>query len=369
MEVADRIVAELGIEHFFNIQLVGDHVIEINPRISTIVYQEDLNLPYLGVKRALGEISDEELVALRSRIRPGRTALRYFDQVEWDERARSGTRRRRRGPARRGGAVGRCHVKRPLRVVHCPVNTAGVPWTNVQALRRRGVDATLVVFNRYALHPEADWSLERRGGLLAPPARAVAGARGAAPAHRRLPLHFGLTLVPQSLQFPLLRAVRQAVGDALPRLGHPRQDARGARVRQEGRRRDRRQLRRDPLGAGGARDPARHRPRRDPPGAAVRPHAAARRPRAVVTPPQGHRPRDRAPARASTSTSGSSRGSTTTRRSRATATPTSSSTSSTPAGTGSSRSSAWRSASRSSRSSTTRRSGAPRRPTACACRS
>jgi carbamoyl-phosphate synthase large subunit len=85
MELAGRIVAELAIEHFFNIQLVGDHVIEINPRISTIVYQEDLNLPYLGVKRALGEISDHELRALRTRVRPGRTALRYFDQLEWDE--------------------------------------------------------------------------------------------------------------------------------------------------------------------------------------------------------------------------------------------------------------------------------------------
>jgi carbamoyl-phosphate synthase large subunit len=84
MELAGKIVAELGIEHFFNIQLVGEHVIEINPRISTVVYQEDLNLPYLGVKRALGEISDDELRALSSRIRPGRTALRYFDQLEWD---------------------------------------------------------------------------------------------------------------------------------------------------------------------------------------------------------------------------------------------------------------------------------------------
>ena len=84
MEIADRIVAELGIEWFFNIQLVGEHVIEINPRISTVVGQEDLNLRYLGVKRALGEISDEELTALQSRVRPGRKALRYFDQVEWD---------------------------------------------------------------------------------------------------------------------------------------------------------------------------------------------------------------------------------------------------------------------------------------------
>jgi carbamoyl-phosphate synthase large subunit len=84
MATAERIVAALEIEHFFNIQLVGEHVIEVNPRISTVVYQEDLNLPYLGVKRALGEVSDEELAALRSRVRPGRTALRYFDQVEWD---------------------------------------------------------------------------------------------------------------------------------------------------------------------------------------------------------------------------------------------------------------------------------------------
>jgi carbamoyl-phosphate synthase large subunit len=84
MDLADRIVGELGIEWFFNIQLVGEHVIEINPRISTIVYQDDLNLPYLGVKRALGEISDDELESLRTRIRPGRSALRYFDQLEWD---------------------------------------------------------------------------------------------------------------------------------------------------------------------------------------------------------------------------------------------------------------------------------------------
>ncbi len=85
MEIAGKIVAELRLDHFFNIQLVGEHVIEINPRISTIVYQEDLNLPYLGVKHALGEISEKELGALAARVRPTRRALRYFDQVEWDE--------------------------------------------------------------------------------------------------------------------------------------------------------------------------------------------------------------------------------------------------------------------------------------------
>jgi carbamoyl-phosphate synthase large subunit len=84
MEIAAKIGAELELDHFFNIQLVGDAVIEINPRISTIVYQEDLNLPYLGVKHALGELSDDELAAYAGRARPTRKALRYFDQVEWD---------------------------------------------------------------------------------------------------------------------------------------------------------------------------------------------------------------------------------------------------------------------------------------------
>ena len=84
-EVAEKVVAGLGLDHFFSVNVVGDVVIEINPRISTWVYQEDLNMPWLGVKHAIGEISDEELAALRSRVRPSRRALRYFDQVEWDE--------------------------------------------------------------------------------------------------------------------------------------------------------------------------------------------------------------------------------------------------------------------------------------------
>jgi hypothetical protein len=83
--IAERIVAELQLDHFFNIQLVGDRVIEVNPRISTIVYQEDLNLPWLGVRHALGELSPEDLGVLRARVRPGRRALRYFDQVEYDQ--------------------------------------------------------------------------------------------------------------------------------------------------------------------------------------------------------------------------------------------------------------------------------------------
>jgi len=96
-----------------------------------------------------------------------------------------------------------------LRITHCPVNVAGIPWENVQALRRKGVDARLVVFERGRLHPEADWSLDRRGGFLR---RQLTQWRALA---RLLPqtdvfhFYFGLTLVPKSLQFPILRALRK----------------------------------------------------------------------------------------------------------------------------------------------------------------
>ena len=97
-----------------------------------------------------------------------------------------------------------------LTVVHAPVNTAGVPWQNVQALRRKGVDAKLVVFERYKLHPEADVDLGLEGrGLLARQLRQWRAFAGLLPSTDIFHFYFGVTLVPKSLQFPLLRAARK----------------------------------------------------------------------------------------------------------------------------------------------------------------
>src|SRR5205085_11373489 len=106
----------------------------------------------------------------------------------------------------RPGRVGRVT---PLRVTHCPVNTAGIPWTNVEALRRKDVDARLVVFERYKLHPEADWSLDRPRNLVAPQAVQARAFARLAPRTDVFHFYFGLTLLPKSVQFPLLRALRK----------------------------------------------------------------------------------------------------------------------------------------------------------------
>jgi glycosyltransferase involved in cell wall biosynthesis len=97
----------------------------------------------------------------------------------------------------------------PLRVTHCPVNIAGIPWENVQALRRKGVEARLVVFERGTLHHEADWSLDRRGPLPMRLAQQLAAFARLAPQTDVFHFYFGLTLIPKSVQFPLLRGLRK----------------------------------------------------------------------------------------------------------------------------------------------------------------
>jgi glycosyltransferase involved in cell wall biosynthesis len=101
------------------------------------------------------------------------------------------------------------NVRPQLRVTHCPVNVAGIPWENVQALRRKGVDARLVVFERGQLHPEADWSLDRRGSFLRRQATQWRALARLLPRTDVFHFYFGLTLVPKSVQFPILRALRK----------------------------------------------------------------------------------------------------------------------------------------------------------------
>ena len=85
---AKRILQAIPLTYFANIQFKGDMLLEINPRVSTFVYQDDLILPYLGIKYALHEVDRAELNALHGRIDYTRRTIRYYDQVFWNEEAR-----------------------------------------------------------------------------------------------------------------------------------------------------------------------------------------------------------------------------------------------------------------------------------------
>jgi glycosyltransferase involved in cell wall biosynthesis len=86
---------------------------------------------------------------------------------------------------------------------------AGIPWTNVEALRRKGVDARLVVVERQMLHPEADWSLDRPSGFWGRQAVQWPAFLRLLPRTDVFHFYFGWTLVPRKVQWPLLKATRR----------------------------------------------------------------------------------------------------------------------------------------------------------------
>lgn len=64
-----------------SIQFIGGKIIEINPRTSTFIYQDDLNEPWLAIQLALGRITPDEVRAHQAKVRMGRRMVRYMDQI------------------------------------------------------------------------------------------------------------------------------------------------------------------------------------------------------------------------------------------------------------------------------------------------
>ena len=174
-----------------------------------------------------------------------------------------------------------------------PVNIAGIPWENVQALRRKGSTLGSSCSSAGRLHHEADWSLDRHGPLPQKLAQQFAAFAKLAPQTDIFHFYFGLTLIPKSIQFPLLRALRKKsifhyLGSDI-RGKTPAELAYGKRADAEivG------SYDAHALGARGARDPARPRPAPVHARATVRQPAPACRARAVEPREEGNCAGDR----------------------------------------------------------------------------
>jgi glycosyltransferase involved in cell wall biosynthesis len=97
------------------------------------------------------------------------------------------------------------------RVLHLPVNLAGTGWAHVNALRRKGVDARLLVFWPQKWRPneyDINLDLPRHGFLRQQVVQWRALARYL-PQFDLFHFYFGKTLVPKSLNMPILRATRK----------------------------------------------------------------------------------------------------------------------------------------------------------------
>jgi len=81
VEQTRAILKAIPLSYCVNLQFIADRLIEINPRVSTFIYQKDLIAPYLAVKLALGELTEEEVKKYQTRIDYGRRMIRYMDQL------------------------------------------------------------------------------------------------------------------------------------------------------------------------------------------------------------------------------------------------------------------------------------------------
>ena len=73
------IARKLEWDGFLNAQFKAGKLLEVNPRISTMIYSPTFNLPLLGIRHALGLATEAELRA--ARLEPGRWMEYYTDAI------------------------------------------------------------------------------------------------------------------------------------------------------------------------------------------------------------------------------------------------------------------------------------------------
>ncbi|MHA2364611.1 MAG: ATP-grasp domain-containing protein [Candidatus Hodarchaeales archaeon] len=89
IDQTEEILKYIPLSYNTNLQFIRKpnnrpQLIEINPRVSTFIYQPDLIQPYLSIKLALGEENIESIKKYQQKIAIGRRMVRYMDQVFFD---------------------------------------------------------------------------------------------------------------------------------------------------------------------------------------------------------------------------------------------------------------------------------------------
>lgn len=84
IEATQKILEVIPLSYCVNLQFIGDKLIEINPRVSSFIYQNEFCTPWLAIQLALGRIEPDEIRQYQNRVAIGRRMVRYMDQVFYD---------------------------------------------------------------------------------------------------------------------------------------------------------------------------------------------------------------------------------------------------------------------------------------------
>ena len=83
IEYGKEVMKHIPMDYCVDIQLRGGILMEINPRVSTFVYDQNYCPPYLALKLAMGEMTEEEIKEYQKNVPIGKKMFRYYGQVDY----------------------------------------------------------------------------------------------------------------------------------------------------------------------------------------------------------------------------------------------------------------------------------------------
>lgn len=81
IEATKKIISKIPLSYNISLQFIGNKLIEINPRTSSYIYQDNLIEPYLAIKLLVRELTKEQIREYQNKVDFGRRMVRYMDQI------------------------------------------------------------------------------------------------------------------------------------------------------------------------------------------------------------------------------------------------------------------------------------------------
>jgi carbamoyl-phosphate synthase large subunit len=83
IEYSKTILEHLPMDYCIDISTRGGVLMEINPRVSTFIYDENYCAPYLSLKLAMGEMSAADVRSFQKNLPLGKKMFRYYGQRDY----------------------------------------------------------------------------------------------------------------------------------------------------------------------------------------------------------------------------------------------------------------------------------------------
>jgi carbamoyl-phosphate synthase large subunit len=83
-KLVEKIIHNVPLKYSVGLQFIDNKLIEINPRVSTFIFQDDLIEIYYSIELARGRINTKEVEKKRKKVMYGRKMIRYMDQVSFN---------------------------------------------------------------------------------------------------------------------------------------------------------------------------------------------------------------------------------------------------------------------------------------------